>query len=184
MPSARWPRPAAVHQPTLEAVALYTKAYTLAESDPAGAMELLHESLTLTRRLGIEFERISALGLLTVLESQYGDTRAALASVREQAGLRDHYIMFNQPFYLGTQAFNRIGRPELVARCDPHCRGVRGYAQLYWATMHELAVQERGPGSATTPSINWPREGAAIPPEEFEQLMLREIDQLLAAPDA
>ena len=77
-----------VHQPTLEAVALYAKAFALAGSDPAGAIVLLHESLTLTRRLGIELERISALGLLTVLESRYGDTRAALATMREQATLR------------------------------------------------------------------------------------------------
>jgi hypothetical protein len=175
----------AVHQPTLEAVALYATGFALADSDPAGAMDLLHESLTHMRRLGIELERISALGLLTVLESQYGDTHAALATMREQATLRDHYVMVNpQPFYLGTQAFNRIGRPELVARCDPHCRGVLGYAESYWATMHELAVQEARARLGDDVFEQLAAEGAAIPPEDFEEIMLHEIDQLLATPEA
>jgi hypothetical protein len=172
----------AVHQPTLEAVALYTKAFTLAESDPPGAIELLHEALALMRRLGIELERIAALGLLTVLESQHGDTRAALATMREQATLRDHYVMINpQPFYLGTQAFNRTGRPELVARCDPHCRGVQGYHESFWATTHEQAVQEARARLSDEVFEQLAAEGAAIPPEEFEEIMLREIEGLIAA---
>jgi hypothetical protein len=175
----------AVHQPTLEAVALYAKAFALADSDPSSAVELLHESLTLMRRLGIELERIAALGLLTVLESLRGDARAALATMLEQATLRDHHVMVNpQPFYLGTQAFNRVGRPDLVARCDPRCRGVRGYAESFWATTHELAVQEARAQLGDEVFEQLAAEGAAIPPEEFEEFMLREIDQLLAAPDA
>ena len=130
----------------------------------------------------IELERIAALGLLTVLESQHGDTRAALATMREQATLRDHYVMMNpQPFYLGTQAFNRTGRPELVARCDPHCRGVRGYHESFWVTAHEQAVQEARARLGDEVFEQLAAEGAAIPPEEFEEIMLREIEALITA---
>ena len=47
----------AVHQPTLEAVALYAKAFRTRGQPPLQRGELLHESLTLMRRLGIELER-------------------------------------------------------------------------------------------------------------------------------
>ena len=105
--------------------------------------------------------------------------------MREQAGPRASTVMFSpHPFYLGTQAFNRAGRPDLVAWCDPRCRGVRAYAESFWANMHELAVQEARARLGDDVFDQLAAEGAAIPPEEFEEFMLREIDQLLAAPDA
>jgi hypothetical protein len=170
-----------LHQPTLEAAALYTNGLALARSDPPRAIAVLYETLALTRRLELDSERTSTLGLLAALEAQHGVARRSLEAIREQLVAHNFSRFFvTSNFYIGTGVFNRIGRPDLVAKCEGHCQQIGLVAPMFYAELHEFPIRTARAALGEQAYDRHAAEGAAIPPEEFNDVMLEEIDDLLA----
>jgi predicted ATPase/class 3 adenylate cyclase len=170
-----------LRQPTLEAAALYANAVALANADPASAMRLVHESLDLTRRLGIESEQLTALALLAALEARHGDARRGLEALRENLGSGGTFQLssFGTDVYCATELFNRVGRPDLVAQCDGLSGQLRRSMGPLYAKMHEQAVLKARATLGENAFDQHANDGASMPPEQFREMMLREIDGLL-----
>ena len=170
-----------LHQPTLEAAALYANGIVLARSDPPRAIELLYETLALTRRLDVHSERVATLGLLSALEAQHGDARRSLEAIREQL-VSGKYGAFDigSNLYIGTEVFNRLGRPDLVAKCEGHCQHVGLVGPMFYAELHERPIRTARATLGEQAFDRCADEGAAPTSEEFNDMMLREIDSLLA----
>jgi predicted ATPase len=170
-----------LHVPTLEAAALYANALALSNADPARAITLLHQSLDLTRRLAIESEQTSALALLAAIEARHGDARRALEALREQFSSVAR-VSTDLDLYIAGQVFNRVGRPDLVARCEGLSRRVRiaGMASPLYSKFHDDAVQEAKTTLGDKAFDQHVTQGASIPIDQFREMILRELDELVA----
>jgi predicted ATPase/class 3 adenylate cyclase len=174
-----------IRQPTLVAGALYIKALALARPDPRQAIALLHEALDIQRRLENESERIPALGLLAALEGQYGEARQSLAAISEQmtaSTVSGFFVALN--VYVGIQVFNRVGRPDLVAQCDGYCQqvniGVNDVARPLYVGFHEESVREARAQLGDQAFERYFAIGAATPTDDFYEMIVGEVDELLA----
>jgi predicted ATPase len=174
----------ALRQPTLESAALFALGQATFRSDPHSAMTRLRASVELGRRHHSEAEEGAALMLLAYLEARHGDGRQALETIRE----RTVWEMGNRlqglaPFYLGTGAFNRVGRPDLVALCEGNSRAIgarRGAATKLW---NELHAEETSEARTVLGDENFEQlaaRGALLGAEEFNAMLLHEIDATLA----
>jgi predicted ATPase/class 3 adenylate cyclase len=172
-----------VRQPTLEAAASYALAVSLVRRDPARSIDCLHAALALQRQVGSEAEEAPVLSLLAYMEACHGDLRRALEALR--ARMRITIRAPRKPvsaLWHGTQAFNRVGRPDLVARHEGICGALlsnRGVPRLF-ATIHRQEVQEARAALGDEQFDALRAEGEAAVPEEFYAMLLAEIDALLA----
>jgi predicted ATPase/class 3 adenylate cyclase len=171
-----------LRQPTLEAAALYANAVALANADPASAMRLARESLDLTRHLGIESERVTALALLAALEARHGDAHRGLEALQEQLRSSTSFLYgsLGTDLYYETELLNRVGRPDLVARCYGVSRQLQRSMGPLYAKMREQAIQNAKATLGENAFDEQATEGAAMPPEQFREMLLREIEGLLA----
>jgi hypothetical protein len=167
-------------QPTLEAAALYVSGLALSNADPARAITILRQSVDLLEPLGIEDPRSAALSLIAGLEARHGDARRALEALRAQIAIRAR-SWSGSDLYLAMQVFNRVGRPDLVARCYGITRRVHVFlAPLYRKYTEYLVEQARATlGDAAFDQLA--SEGGSSAPEQFREELQREIDDLLAA---
>lgn len=171
-----------LHQPTMEAAARYVNALCLTRTDPAGAIKLLYETLELTRRLEVDSERISTLGLLCALEAEHGDARRSLEAMREQlVSTKSSRFFVETNLTIGTEVFNRFGRPDLVAMCEGQCHtiGIVAGPDLY-ADFHERPIRKARAALGEEAFNRYAAEGTASSPDEFNAMILHEIDGLLA----
>jgi hypothetical protein len=109
-----------LHQPMLEAAALIVSGYALATTNPAQAVALMEESIALTHATGNEVEL--SFDLLADIKTHQGDIPGALQACRQAGLARSKTPFLLDPFYVGLQVFNRVGRSDLVARSDGHYR--------------------------------------------------------------
>jgi hypothetical protein len=167
-------------QPTLEAAALYASGLALSNVDPAQGIGILGRSVDLMEQLGIEYERASALSLIAALEARHGDPRRALQALRDQIATRVP-ATGRSDLYIGTAVFNRVGRPDLVARCYGMSRRYYPSAPpLYWKFNREAVEQARATlGDDVFDELV--TEGGSSAPEQFREELQREIDELLGA---
>ncbi len=169
-----------LQQPTLEAAALYVNGLALATADPERAIALLHETLELTRRLEIDSERIAALGLLATLEAQHGNARRSLEAIREQLVTSAPSAAFRvSNFYITLAVFNRVGRADLGARCHGHVEQLGVVSPGFFNKFHDDAVRDARAALGDETFERYAADGAAAPTEEFLEMMVREIDDLL-----
>jgi predicted ATPase/class 3 adenylate cyclase len=173
-----------LHQPTLEAAALYANALAISEDDPERAIALCHETLELARRIGLDSERLSTLNLLGALEARHGDARRSLEIFREQLDAPYMVRAFvRADLYVGTQVFLRMGRPDLVARCEGQCRGQHLNPPPYYAKFQRDAVQQAQATLGDDIYAAYAAAGEAQTLDQFREQLLPEIDELLASPE-
>jgi hypothetical protein len=169
-------------QLTLEAAALYVCGLALSNADPAQAITILRQSVDLMEQLGIENERVAALSLIAALEARHGDAHRALEALRAQLATGVHWSWAVSDLYFAIQVFNRVGRPDLVARCFGMC----GRAYAFLAPLHrkftEYAVEQARATLGDDVFDELVSEGGSIAPEPFREAMQHEIDELLDAP--
>jgi hypothetical protein len=166
--------------PTLEAAALYANGLAHIISDPARALTLLHESIDLTERIGLQSERFAAFAVVAALEAFHGDERRALEAFHDQIAALPR-IYPRADTFAGAQVFNRVGRPDLVARCDGMFRLLVSAIPPLFARFHRHAVEEARASLGSELFDRQAAEAASMPPEQFWQAMQREIDELLSA---
>ena len=168
-------------QPTLIAASLYVKALALAPTDPSGAVTLLHEALTILRKLENDSERIPSLGLLAALEGHYGDARRGLEAIREQmtASARSERLLVPN-LYIAIQVFNRVGRPELVAQSVGYCRQVGVTGPPFYASFHETSIEDARAVLGDDEFELHASTGSGLSTEDFYEMVIREVDDLLA----
>jgi predicted ATPase/class 3 adenylate cyclase len=174
-----------LRQPTLEATAIYALGMANSRRDPAGAIELLREAVRELRALGIESEHGSALLLITGLEARHGDARRGLEAMRDQMASQSTFQEVGP--YIGSQLFNRVGRPDLVARCDGYWSGHGYQPPPYYTSFHDPAVVEARATLGDAEYDRFAAEGAAFEfqtrlggREHFLEDIVRAIDELLA----
>jgi hypothetical protein len=85
------------------------------------------------------------------------------------------------PFYLGTSAFSRVGRHDLVALCEGNSRRFVAPPTLryLWSSLHdnEIAEARKALGDQTFEKLA--ARGAALDVEDFNLMLLQEIDDTL-----
>jgi predicted ATPase len=171
-----------LRQPTLEAAALFACAQAEFGSNPGGALERLREALDLARRHHTEAEEGSILGLIAFVEARHGDAREALEAIRERAlwELRNPSTTMST-YYLGSGAFSRVGRPDLVALCEGNSRSnFDSYAlTTLWVKLHNEEIGEARTALGDERFDELVARGAATPAEEFHPMLVAEIDALL-----
>ena len=176
-----------LRQPTLETAAIYSLAQAKFRSDPAGAITLLREGVELGRLYHNDAaEGGGAFALLAYLEARHGDARQALEAYRERT---EWHIRkgptTNRPYYLGTGAFNRVGRPDLVALCEGNsARWLANPAiPLPWDEIHkeEIAQARRTLGDEEFEHLVM--RGTSMTPEDFNMMLIREINTILDGMD-
>jgi predicted ATPase len=168
----------ALRQPTLETAALYSLAQTTFRSDPEGAITLLRASIDMGRLYHSESEEGAALGLLAYVEARHGNARQAVLALREATVWKIRNVaVSSNPFYLGTGAFSRVGRHDLVAFCEGKTLRSAGYL---WHGLHdeEIAVARAALGDDAFDQIV--ARAAELPYDEFNVRLLHEIDATLA----
>ncbi len=175
----------ALQQPSLEAASLYALSIGLLRRDPDRAIASLRRALDLNRQTGNEAELVPILSYLAYLEACHGDERRALEALREQMRLtvRGGFHNHVAALWHGTQAYNRAGRPDLVARAHGICRrllGDRGVPEL-WAGVHAHEVVEARGALGEEQFEILCAEGEASAPDELYALLLAEVEALLAA---
>jgi predicted ATPase/class 3 adenylate cyclase len=171
----------AFRQPTLEAAALFANSQVYADTEPLRALEYVHQSRALYRRINSEpGEIVSILGLIADLEAHHGDMHRALGALGELAAyaIRVPWTVV-AAYFVGTSAFNRAGRHDLTALCDGQSQAL-GYSSLpvYRAT-HEDAVTDARAALGDGRFNQLRDAGAAMTPEAFHTMILTEIDSLL-----
>ena len=152
-----------------------------AKADPQRAMTLLHETLDMLRRLENDSERIPALGLLAALEGTHGSARRSLEAIREQivlSSLSPYFFAGN--LYMAVQVFNRVGRPDLVAQCDGYCIQHGVSPAPFYLEFHDPPVQEARAALGDDEYKRKRSVGAKTPTERFYDMIVREVDRLLA----
>jgi hypothetical protein len=176
-----------LRQPTLEISALYANGMAHVRADPLQAIRYLNDTLDLVRRMDIDGDERSALALLADLEAQLGNQRRALEALREMVAgaIRVPYAGgFDVFFYNGSRAFNRAGRPDLVALCDGQFRRRRRRGELtpspLFAEFHDHDVHEARTALGDAEFERHAAAGAALTPDGFTQQILHEIEILLA----
>jgi predicted ATPase/class 3 adenylate cyclase len=172
-----------LRQPTLEAAALYANGIALAKADPKHAIDLLRQAVDLTRRVENDSEQLAALGLLGALEAHHGDARRSLEAIRDQVNstsISQYYEMYyvSSNVYIGTQVFNRLDRPALVALCDGHVRQKGFSISDFYHRLHDEATREARARLGDAAFEQHAAEGAAMSSEEFYVMIRREIDDL------
>jgi predicted ATPase/class 3 adenylate cyclase len=168
-------------QPTLETAAVYANALALSNADPQRAITLLHETIDLTRRFDIDSERLSALALLAVLEAQHGDARRSLEAIREPYASRSQgAYVFTSLLSWGAPTFDRVGRPDLIARCVGHAQRLQIASTPYYEWLTEPHIQAARAALGDTTFDELAQEGANTQTPDFSQMILREIDDVLA----
>jgi predicted ATPase len=173
----------ALRQPTLEAAALFACAQAQFGSEPAEAITLLREALETARRHHSEAEEGSILGLLAYVEARDGDAREALEAIRGKAlwEIRNPRTSM-APYFLGTGAFSRVGRPDLVALCEGNSRTtvLDGSAlTALWGKLHEEEIGEARTTLGDERFEELAARGAATAPEDFHPMLIAEIDETL-----
>jgi predicted ATPase len=167
-------------QPTLEAAALYASGLALSNAEPARAITILRQSADLTARLGIESERATALSLIAALEARYGDARRGLEAMRDTLATEFPRPAFRSDLYIGIELFNRVGRPDLVARWYGVSRRYVPSAPPLYRKFNQDAVQEARAILGDEAFDLHDAEGASITPERFREALQAELDALLA----
>jgi hypothetical protein len=177
----------AMRQPTLEAAALFACAQAEFGSEPGEAIASLRAALELVRRHHSESEEGAILSLMAYVEAHHGDAREALEAIRGKAlwEVRNPGTTM-APYYLGTGAFRRVGRPDLVALCEGNSRVNLDFygPTMLWQKLHE---EEIGEARATLGDQRFDAlvaRGAATPSEEFHPTLIAEVDALLEAMSA
>jgi hypothetical protein len=174
----------ALRQPSLEVAALYSLAQATFRSDPDAAIALLHASLDLGRRCHSEAEEGPALGLLAYLEAAHGDVRAAVQALREKTEweLRAGGTTYRTPYTLGTSAFSRVGRDDLVALCEGNARRFRESSlfSFLWDDLRQDEIARARSTLGAEPFEEFAARGQALDFEDFNRMLLREIDATLA----
>jgi tetratricopeptide (TPR) repeat protein len=170
----------ALRQPTLEVAALYSLAQAKFRSDPDAAIALLRASLDLGRQCHSESEEGAALGLLAYVEAGHGDARQAVQALREKTAweIRNRGLSW-APFFLGTSAFSRVGRHDLVALCEGNSRRFVTTLRYLWDDLHhdEIAEARDALGDETFEQLA--ARGAAHDVDDFNLMLLQEIDDTL-----
>jgi hypothetical protein len=174
----------ALRQPTLEVAALFACAQAEFHTQPVEALAALKTALELARRHRTESEEGSILSLMAYVESRHGEAREALEAIRGKAlwearnpGTR------MAPYYLGTGAFSRVGRPDLVALCEGNSRAnLDAYAlTTLWHKLHEEEIDEARATLGDERFDELVARGEAAIREDFHPMLVAEIDALLAA---
>jgi hypothetical protein len=170
----------ALRQPTLEIGALYALAATTARTDPEGALALLHTSRELGRYYHNEAEQGATLGLLAYVEAAHGSHRNAVEAMRELAVTQLYSPTVWPGYYLGISAFSRVGRPDLVALCEGNSRAVvRQTAYLPYSELHAEETAEARAILGDEQFEQLTGRGAAMTRDDFNAMLLREIDAIL-----
>jgi hypothetical protein len=80
----------------------------------------------------------------------------------------------------GAPTFDRVGRPDLIAKCVGHAQRVGiAMATFYeWLTEPYIQAARAALGDATFEELA--QKGANTPAEDFSRMVLGEIDDLLA----
>jgi predicted ATPase len=166
-------------QPTLEAAALYVSGLVLSNADPARSIAILRQSVDLNERLGNESERAGALAFIAALEARHGDARLALEALRDEIVTPVPLSRFRADLYMGVQVFNRVGRPDLVARCYGVTQSRYPFLPPLYRKFTDYAVEEARASLGHDTFDALATEGASIGPEQFGEALQREIDELL-----
>jgi hypothetical protein len=175
----------ALGQPTLEVAALFSLGQSSVLSDPGAAMTYLRTSLELGRRHHSEAEEGAILMLLAYVESRSGDSRHALETIRERLVWQLTAPIQGLPhFYLGTSAFTRVGRADLVALCEGNSRvfsaAVGSFPTPLWQSLHDEELVEARAALGEQRFEELAIRGASLTLDEFNILLLPEIDAILA----
>jgi predicted ATPase len=178
----------ALRQPTLEVAALFALGEATFRSDPGAARALLRESVELGRRHHSGGEEGAALMLLAYVEARHGDLRHALETIRERTVWELTAPIQGLPyFYLGTSAFTRVGRPDLVAMCEGNSRAFADLAGSFptalWQALHEEELVEARTALGDQRFEELATRGASLAAEDFNTMLLQEIDATLAELD-
>ena len=95
-----------------------------------------------------ESEEGAILGLMACVEARHGDVREALEALRGKAlwEVRNPGTTM-APYYLGTGAFSRVDRPDLVALCEGNSRANADAYVLtaLWQKYHEEEIGDGTP---------------------------------------
>jgi hypothetical protein len=156
-------------QRTLEAGALLVSGLALSNTDPAGAITTLRESVDLAEQLGIDSERASALSLIAALEACHGDARRALEAFRDQLVSPVPWSWNRSDLYIGLQVFNRVGRPDLVARCYGVSRRVYLSAPVFYRKFNDDAIDEARAALGDAVFDAHAAEGATVTPDQLSR---------------
>jgi len=171
-----------LHQPTLEIAALFALGQAKFRTEPDEAIALLRTSLELGRRHHNEAEEGATLGLIAYLEARRGDSRQAIEAFRERTviELRNPSVPW-APFYLGTGAFTRAGRPDLVPLCEGNSRSdARNLMHVPpWAEFHAEEIAEARNALGDELFDKLVAQGANMAPKDFNTMLLHEIDATL-----
>ena len=168
----------ALQQPTLEIAALYALAHSKFRSDPHDAIALLRRSLELGRQHHNESEAAAALALLAYVEARSGDARQALEAIREKTVWEMRNRAYRRLSY-GTGAFNRVGRYDLVALCEGNLSGNALDNTPLWYDLHEEEITEARRALGEERFEQLAARGAALALEDFNTMLLDEIDTTL-----
>jgi predicted ATPase/class 3 adenylate cyclase len=171
-----------IGQPTLIAASLYAKALALGQQHPREAITLLEEALTILRQVENESERIPSLGLLAALEGHHGDARRSLDALREQmtTSATSGYLLAVPNLYIAIQVFNRVGRPDLVAQCGGYCRELGVTGPPFYLAFHETSMEQARAALGDQAFDRNVAVGRAIATDDFYEMIVREVDDLLA----
>jgi hypothetical protein len=153
-----------LQQPTLEAAALYASGLSHFNSDSARALSLLRESIDLSERIGDEFGRFAALKAVAALEAFHGDEHRALEAVRDQIATPPGAKPVDDDAWTGAVVFNRVGRPDLVARCYGMSRRFRGTWPPLYGRLRRHAVDEARAALGDELFDQHAAEAASMPP--------------------
>ena len=177
-----------LQQPTLIAAALFASGVARARTEPDEALTFLYEALEQTRALSLDTERSASLVLIATLEAFHGDARRGLAALQEMLRWQSEaaysgFYPLGAPLYIAVQVFNRVGRPDLVARCSGYSQPREYISTRMYTSFHDLAVDEARSVLGTERFAELEADGAAAMDEEFHSAVLTEVDTLLARPD-
>jgi hypothetical protein len=158
---------------------LYVSGLVLSNADPARSIAILRQSVDLNERLGNESERAGALAFIAALEARHGDARLALEALRDEIVTPVPLSRFRADLYMGVQVFNRVGRPDLVARCYGVTQSRYPFLPPLYRKFTDYAVEEARASLGHDTFDALATEGASIGPEQFGEALQREIDELL-----
>ena len=83
------------------------------------------------------------------------------------------------PFYVGTAAFSRVGRPDLMALCEGNTRSFVRTLRHLWDDLHAEEIAEARAALGEWEFEELAAHGASFPPDEFNLMLLREIESIL-----
>jgi predicted ATPase len=176
-----------LQQPTLEIGALYALGVSYVRDDPATAIELLRESTHLATVNGNETEQGATNAMIAYLECEMGNVRSSLVAVRRLAEYTISNPMYRfTPFLFGIGGFIAAGRPDLFALCEGNSHRTAAVTEGRIAFTLFEGFHDAELATARAAMHDDERfdalvaEGASYPLTEFCEMMIREIDDLLA----